>query len=956
MKIKHCHSSHPRFGVFNSWFRGDYQFELVSGIEHEAKRNDVQVFYFIGRFPHSPWPYEAICNCMFDIALDASLDGLVITPMISNYSTKQQMNEFASRFSHIPLVTINFKTEHGNAILTNNAPGFQRLMQHLIEYHGYRKFAFLNGPAHNFDAVERADIYKSMLNSYGISFDPSFIVNGHYIYISGMEMVAEFFDDRKLKPGRDIEVIVCANDMMALGVLDELETRGIRVPSDIAVTGFDGMRYTFFPKAPVTTVRQHAFEIGKTSILNLINYDPDREDIIFDTELVIHSSCGCSVENTPDSYGVNPEPHVTQKSKNKPIDRTLPENLSGKTGYWKDFEYFFSQTIISIYNMRLLNNMSEWDEWLLHNLPGLKIGSAYLFMYTDSFPASRSLKLIASYNRKKVKQEKKGQVIPFNYVFDEILTGSKRISYCILPLHYQNDIYGLAAMEVSMQSAYTYDALSNQIGNTIRGLMLMEKLRKANEQKTQFFINVAHETKTPLTLIRNYLERSIERHPSDNDLAIVKQNIDIMLQNILNLLDAERLSKGMMSFSHDSFIDLSEASRQKCALFRPVAEKKNITISLNAEKDIIIKIDPDALDRILNNLLDNAVKYTQKGGKVSIKVRKTNGKAILRVSDNGPGLSVDTILHLFDPYYQLSQKRTSKQGIGVGLSIVKKIIDDLSAVITASNNKNGGASFICEFIACTGQVAKKQLKNIPLLKPPAGIVFDENIKEEDISSDKSSILIVDDNVQMLNFLKVSLKNKYNVFLATDVPAAIAKLNTIVRPELIISDIMMDGMDGHALLEKVAETEEFCDIPFIFLTAVSNQDEEIRSLAEGAIDYIKKPFSLPELEKKIESIITLRKRMKKRDVMDIRKGIEGLLSKIENSKKQHPGTVFESLCIKYNISAREKEIIKLMLEGLINKEIAGRLNLSTRTVEYHITNIYKKAGISKRYDLISLFRI
>jgi sigma-B regulation protein RsbU (phosphoserine phosphatase) len=332
MKKRHDQNLRPRFGVFGSWFHGDYQFELVSGIEYEAKRHDVQVFYFTGRSLHSPHPYENNYNIIFDTALDASLDGLVIMPMIPSYSTVNQIHEFISRYSPIPLVTINFKTNHGNAILTNNSHGFRRLLQHLIEYHGYRKFAFVNGPDKNPDAMERSEIYTSTLHSYGILFDSSLVINGHFIYLSGKKAIATFFDDRKLKPGSDIEVIICANDLMARGALDGLEARGIRVPSDIALTGFDGIRYAVFPKTPVTTVRQYVFEMGSAAIANLLHYDPEREDLVFDTELIIRTSCGCSGNNTMDPYMTHLKQHEIQEAASGPIDSSIPETNIGISG------------------------------------------------------------------------------------------------------------------------------------------------------------------------------------------------------------------------------------------------------------------------------------------------------------------------------------------------------------------------------------------------------------------------------------------------------------------------------------------------------------------------------------------------------------------------------------------------------------------------------------------------
>ena len=195
--------------------------------------------------------------------------------------------------------------------------------------------------------------------------------------------------------------------------------------------------------------------------------------------------------------------------------------------------------------------------------------------------------------------------------------------FCILPILYKDEQYGLLAMEVNLYSMIAYDILSNQIGNSIKSMILMEEVKTmnqkleetnrmllySNEQKTQFFINVAHETKTPLMLIQNYMELSMKHYASDPNLAIVKHNIDILLENMLNFLDAERLTKGAMSFSHNSFIDLSESTQKKYELFKPVAAKKNITINFHAENDIVIKIDPWALDRILNNLIDRWVHH-----------------------------------------------------------------------------------------------------------------------------------------------------------------------------------------------------------------------------------------------------------------------------------------------------------------------------------------------------------
>jgi signal transduction histidine kinase len=165
------------------------------------------------------------------------------------------------------------------------------------------------------------------------------------------------------------------------------------------------------------------------------------------------------------------------------------------------------------------------------------------------------------------------------------LVDDKR-SYCILPLFHEDEQYGLIAVEVNTYVLCVYDSLNGPIGSTIKSILLTEelnsmnrKLEKTNEHKIHFFINIEHEMKTSLTLIQNYLDRYMACSPSDPDLAVVKQNIDIMLENILNFLDEERLEKGTISYSHDVYLDLSKSARKKCALFRVVAVKKNYTAS-----------------------------------------------------------------------------------------------------------------------------------------------------------------------------------------------------------------------------------------------------------------------------------------------------------------------------------------------------------------------------------------
>ena len=215
-------------------------------------------------------------------------------------------------------------------------------------------------------------------------------------------------------------------------------------------------------------------------------------------------------------------------------------------------------------------------------------------------------------------------------------------------------------------------------------------------------------------------------------------------------------------------------------------------------------------------------------------------------------------------------------------------------------------------------------------------------------------MIVDDNVQLLQFMQATLEKRYSVFLAQDVSEALLKLRTIPRPSLIIADIMMDGADGFTLLEKISERAGYNDIPFIFLTAMSGEKQRIKGLDLGAVDYIEKPFSISEIVAKIDAFIKLRKRQKKQDLWYLKNRMQGVFSDAEQNIEypQNPG--FDAICEKYGISERDMEIIRSLLKGLLYKEIAANLKISLRTVEYSISRIYKKCGVTNKSELITKF--
>jgi DNA-binding NarL/FixJ family response regulator/nitrogen-specific signal transduction histidine kinase len=467
-----------------------------------------------------------------------------------------------------------------------------------------------------------------------------------------------------------------------------------------------------------------------------------------------------------------------------------------------------------------------------------------------------------------------------------------------------------------------------------------------------FFINLAHETKTPLTLITNYFHDYIKRKGSDKSLEIIKSNLDKMKRDIVNFFDLEKLMSGKVFYNNDQAVDFSKLLLEKTMLYSQILKTDSVKIKTDIGDSLLINIDPYAIDRIANNLIDNAIRYTQ-SGTIEIILKETAGKIYFTVKDEGIGIPEDEINHIFEPYYQLSREKNNYQGIGLGLSIVKKIVDLVNGEIIVESRLDKGSSFTIVF---------KKIKHIAnhtdefeMSKPAA--LSDVRIKEDHFIEGRCNIMLIEDNIHLLNFIYDYFSENYNIFFATNGKEALEKLKTIPVPDIIITDIMMPEMNGYEFCDKLNEDENFKNIPFLFLTAKALESERIRGLKMGASDYITKPFLIDELIIKINTMMSEKKKnyMEKKQIMDqAKKFVADEFEKRVNDQNASSNDLFEDKCRKYEINRREKEIIKLVLEGKQNKEIAEVYSIGEDAVKKNISKIYKKLSVSNRIELINLF--
>ncbi len=468
-------------------------------------------------------------------------------------------------------------------------------------------------------------------------------------------------------------------------------------------------------------------------------------------------------------------------------------------------------------------------------------------------------------------------------------------------------------------------------------------------KRQALFQQLAHGLKTPLTLIKNYLEKDINERGSSKDLDIVNKNVSQLINEVIKYMDISKLERDNFHMNHNQVINLTSIIKEKAIFFKEAVLSKQLHLDANLEDNVFIKADPFAIDKVLNNILDNALKFTEKGN-ITIDFKKTDlAKATLIIKDTGYGIPEDQLENIFIPYYQLGLKQGHYYGIGMGLFIVKKLIKSIGCKINVSSLLGEGTTFSILFDTVSVDNDKGIVSSFRQSNAMGNFSIVNKIKEEIITDNKKNLLIIEDNVEMLAFLQSAFVNKYNVFFAENGQIALEKLVDIPSLELIISDIMMPVMDGREFFKNLLFNKKFCNTPLIFLTAKTLDEEKIDTLSMGAIDYISKPFNIEELKAKVDSVIKNKQRQSERQKVIIQ---EKVIDFIQNFKDDD--TVSTNKMIKinkisqnHNITKREKEIMELLMDGMYNKEIAYKLECSTRTIDGHISHIYKKLDVSNR---------
>ena len=402
-----------------------------------------------------------------------------------------------------------------------------------------------------------------------------------------------------------------------------------------------------------------------------------------------------------------------------------------------------------------------------------------------------------------------------------------------------------SALAIFLYSLLMLGVLS--VLNRISQKRRKEREEKAiSEMKQVFFTNISHELRTPLSLILSPLSDAIGKEQDrqiKGELVIAKRNARKLLDMVNQMLDLRGLMMNAQSV-HFSRKDLVETVRLSVEQFHALKEK-GITLTFRTSKDRMEMLyDEDKITKVVTNLLSNAIKYTEEGGRVNVDLTLDGGDAVIQVSDHGKGIPDKEKPHLFDRFWQ-GEGSANKGGSGIGLNIVQEYVRMHEGRVEVSDTPGGGATF-------TVFIPAKECK-------ASGDGFvKSSFSQEETPADvdtahpaarRINLLLVDDSDDFLDYLSGVLASDYNIITATDGQAALDKMETL-RPDIVLSDVMMPHMDGNELCRRIKANPATTNIPVVMLTARLTEENEKESRDCGADDYFTKPFDIKVLQEHI----------------------------------------------------------------------------------------------------------
>ena len=421
---------------------------------------------------------------------------------------------------------------------------------------------------------------------------------------------------------------------------------------------------------------------------------------------------------------------------------------------------------------------------------------------------------------------------------------------------------------------YQLDKNKRELEESHRKLVELDRL------KSRFFANISHELRTPLTLLLSPLEALMQRTDRSFDdrtreiFETMHANAMRLLKLINDLLDLIRLESGRMDIKNDP-VSVADFLKGLASAVKQVAVDKHISLETNVGPELdMILTDRDKVEKIVLNLLFNALKFTPADGRVELRAEKQDDHFVLSVTDTGVGIAEKNLPFVFDRFWQADNSSRRKfHGVGIGLALVKELVEMMRGSVAVQSQEGKGTVFTVKlpFQKAVAQpqpgtavpVAAKDgaagsdewLQNLYRRAElfPAVTVLRGAVKPVEFSGNRPVVLIAEDEPDMQRFLKSELQKDYDVIAATDGVQALEKAEHFL-PDIILLDMMMPEMDGLEVCQALRKRPATLKIPVILLTARADEETKFEALQMGANDFLAKPFSSTELQARIKNLI------------------------------------------------------------------------------------------------------
>ena len=466
-------------------------------------------------------------------------------------------------------------------------------------------------------------------------------------------------------------------------------------------------------------------------------------------------------------------------------------------------------------------------------------------------------------------------------------------SVLCVPIWFEGNIIGIMMAinkknrkHFSQNDLTLFSIISVQAGQLIKNLQLQretflkiketEKLQELDRIKTNFFTNISHEFRTPLTLILGPLEKLMSENKDENiqpQYELIHKSADNLLKLINQLLDLSTIDAGKMKLNIAK-VDAINFIKGITASFRPLANIKNIQLEFSSNlEQLDTFFDKDKFEKIISNLLSNAIKFTNEKGKIYISVSINSNEIIeILVEDNGIGIPEAELQNIFNRFSKVENSHVVG-GTGIGLALVKELVELHKGTISVESDFDKGSKFRInlplkiEYYKNLQTDNASQKEKIKQREIPAEENVNEAIEKHKHDFENSEdnvpiVLIVEDENDIRNFIKENLGKDYKILESENGKDGFQKSVEHI-PDLVVSDIIMPEMDGIVLCKNIKTDERTSHIPVILLTAKSSVENKLEGLETGADDYLTKPFRISELKIRISNLIEQRKKLRER---------------------------------------------------------------------------------------------